>query len=123
MPDIQEKRRAAFAALLKDDDTDKETYDDGEEEDPRIYLSGQEKIGRFCVVTLNWSSRGYDKLFYLPIFNDMQAATNRAEEYIYDDLFEELPVKVVDLDTGDVHWAHAQYAWSSERPVGRVLGS
>jgi hypothetical protein len=111
MPDIQEQRRKAFAALLEADGSSPTDYDEGEEEDPRPYLSGEEPIGRYCVVTLNWSSHGSEKLFYLPSFNDLMLATNRAEEYDRDDIFEELPVKVVDFDTGDEYYAEPVYTW------------
>lgn len=114
MPENQDERRAAFAALLAADGTDPTNYDEGEEEDPRIYLNGDEPIGRYVVVTSNTSSRGYEVYFYLPIFETLLLATNRAVEFDRDDLFEELPVKVVDLETGTVWHAEVSYTWRKE---------
>lgn len=124
MPDIQEQRRKAFAALLEADCNSPDDYDAGEEEDPRPYLSGELPLGRFVCVTLNWSSRGSEKLFYLPFFDDLTEATNRAEEYDRDDIFEEIPVKIVNLDFGTVYWAVPMYAWETKEPVRKpgILG-
>lgn len=113
IPD-QERRRQAFAELMRSDGSNPEDYDEGEEEDPRPYLSGEFPLGRFVCVTLNWShSNG--KLFYLPSFDDLMLATNRAEEYDRDDIFEEIPVKVVDLDTDTAYYAQPMYAWEIRR--------
>lgn len=76
-------------------------YDEGEEEDPRPYISGEEECERFCCVTVNYTSHGYAKWFFLPVFPKRDAAELRAVEYAENDLFEELPVAVVDLDSGE----------------------
>lgn len=70
-------------------------YDEGEEEDPRPYVSGEKELSRFCCVTVH---RG--KYFFLPTFDEAFDACNRATEFAYDDIFEEIPVAVVDLDEG-----------------------
>jgi hypothetical protein len=110
----QERRREAFAALIKADGSDPESYDEGYEEDPRPYLSGDMPLGRYVCVTLNWTHSD-GKLFYLPTFDDLMLATNRAEEYDRDDIFEEIPVKVVDLDSGTEYYAKPMYAWEIGR--------
>lgn len=112
MSDQQGLRRRAFADLLERDGYSADDYDDDPEieENPRPYLSGETPLGRYCVVTLNWSSSD-GKWFYLPSFDDLQFATNRAEEYDRDSIFEELPIKVVDLDEGVTYWAVPMYAW------------
>lgn len=114
----QERWREAFADLMEADGCLPTDYDEGEEEDPRPYLSGEEPIGRFVCVTKNWSSHGEEKLFYLPIYNDLMLATNRAEEYCEDDIFEELPVKIVDLESGAVYHPQAIYVWNIKHPKG-----
>ena len=115
------RRREAFADLMEADGCLPTDYDEGEEEDPRPYLSGDVPCGRFVCVTKNWSSHGEEKLFYLPIFDDLQEATNRAEEYCDDDIFEELPVKIVDLDSSRVYFPEAIYVWNIKHH--RILGS
>lgn len=122
MPDNQARWRVAFAELLDRDGSSPNDYDAGEEEDPRIYLSGEEEIGRFVCVTTNWSSRGHEMTFYLPTFNDWEAAAARAVEYIQDDLFEEIPLKIVDLETGAEWTAEPAYTWRREKePVHRTV--
>jgi hypothetical protein len=111
----QQARRKAFAALFEEDGSDPTNYDEGEEEDPRPYLSGEKDLGRFVCVTINWSSSG-GKLFYLPEFDDFESAKARAEFYDRDDLFEEIPVKVVDLDNGETFYAHPEYVWKIQAP-------
>lgn len=112
---LQEQRRQAFAELLKADGSDSEAYDRDEEEDPRPYLVGEKDLARFVCVTLNWSS-SHGKLFYLPEFDNFEKAQVRAEMYDRDDIFEEIPVKVVDLDTGEEQYAEASYSWSFKAP-------
>lgn len=111
----QQARRKAFAELLEADGSDPTNYDEDEEEDPRPYLSGEKDLGRFVCVTLNWSSSD-GKLFYLPEFDDFDAAKARAELYDRDDLFEEIPVKVVDLDSGETAYATPEYVWKIQAP-------
>jgi hypothetical protein len=114
---VQLMRRQAFAALLERDGYTAEDYDDDPEvpENPRPYLNSEAPLGRYCCVTLNWSTSD-GKHFYLPEFDDLLFATNRAEEYVEDDIFEELPVKIVDLDEGVEYHARAVYTWA-EKPI------
>lgn len=116
MPDnLQERRLAAFVALLDADGSDAEDYDHEVEEDIRPLVAGEKEIGRYICVTMNLSfSEG--KLFYLS-FNDLGQAISRAEEYDRDDIFEEFPVKVVDLDTGEEHFAEPYYRWRIKGPL------
>ena len=111
----QQARRNAFIQLLEADGSSPSDYDQGEEEDPRPYLSGEKDLGRFVCVTLNWSSSN-GKLFYLPEFDTLDAAKARAELYDRDDLFEEIPVKVVDLDSGETFYATPEYVWKIQAP-------
>lgn len=91
-------RRRAFTKLMERFSQTATDYDEGEEEDPRPYLSGAKPIGRFVCVTVNYSSQGQGKYFFLPIFDSASEACDRAVEYATDDIFEELPVLVFDLD-------------------------
>lgn len=90
-----------FAALIAEYHQSPEDYDEGEEEDPRPYFTGEAELSRFVCVTVNYSSQGHAKFFFLPTFEERDAAELRAVEYAQDDIFEELPVAVVDLDTGE----------------------
>lgn len=89
-----------LAELLARYDQAAGDYDEGEDEDPRPYLDGREECGRWCCVTVNYSSHGGAKYFFLPTFDDAATAQARAVDYPDDGAFEELPVAVVDLDTG-----------------------
>lgn len=101
MPDnTQEQRRSAFRALFEGDGYTSRDWDDDPdiEEQPDNYLrEGGWEIGRFCCVTIHAG-----KFFYLPTFSNRHDAQERAVRYSADDIFEESPVKVVDLDTGRV---------------------
>lgn len=112
--DTQTKRREAFAKLIEQYGQRPDDYDEGEEEDPRPYLSGELSLDPWIVVTANYSSHGERKVFFLPEFS-RHAAQQRAVYYADDDIFEELPVEVVNLDTGEVwvpRWGSLQ--WRTE---------
>lgn len=90
-------RREAFKALLARYGAEAENYDTECEEDPRPYLSGEKPCGRYVCVTMHG-----EKPFFLPEFDDIEAAVARAVEYVTDDIFAEIPAEIVDLDTGEV---------------------
>lgn len=94
-----ERRAAALAALMQEHRAEPDDYDAGEEEDVRPYLTGRRAPRRFVCVTEH-----NDKPFFLPTFDDAETAQARAVEYMYDDLFAEIPVAVVDLDTGERYY-------------------
>jgi len=94
-PDQQEKRREAFAALIRRWRQEPEDYDEEVEEDPRPYLAGDKPISRYVCVTSH-----DEKTFFLPTFDDRFDAQARAVEYVHDDIWAEYPVEVFDLDTG-----------------------
>ena len=94
----QRERRAAFQKLMERFNQQATDYDEGEEEDPRPYFSGAKPISRFVCVTVNYTSHGEAKHFFLPTFDTASEACDRAVEYATDDIFEELPVLVFDLD-------------------------
>jgi hypothetical protein len=93
-------RADRLKALLEEYQQNPTDYDEGEEEDPRPYLSGEEECEEWCCVTVNYTSHGNAKYFFLPTFGNRHGAEHRAIEFVEDDLFEELPVAVVNLDTG-----------------------
>lgn len=98
MDPVQEKRLESFIALMSSDGFSADDYDEGEgEEDPRPYLQGDEPIGRFVAVTKTGNT-----FFYYPRFVFAQDAIERAVRYIEDGIYEERPLKVVDLDLGGV---------------------
>lgn len=96
----QEIRREAFGKLMERFQQTPTDYDEGEEEDPRPYFTGEKLVARFCCVTINYSSHGEGKYFFLPTFDNAADACDRATKYATDDIFEELPVLVADLDEG-----------------------
>lgn len=67
------------------------------EEDLRPYFNGERSPERYVCVTVNYSSHGEAKHFFL-LFPSARQAKERAMEYAQDSLFEELPVAVIDLD-------------------------
>lgn len=98
----QEKRLARFEELMAEYGMAEDDYDDDDdaEENPRPYIRGEQPLEAWVCVTVNYSSRGGATHYFLPKFEEAEAAIARAEEYAQDDLFEELPVAVVNLDTG-----------------------
>lgn len=94
-------RRDAFRSLLAEYEVSEEEYDRGEEEDPRPFVAGRSRCSQFVCVTLNYSSRGGPMPFFLPTFDSLADAQRRAVEFAADDVFEELPVEVRDLDSGE----------------------
>lgn len=109
--DIQALRREAFAKLIAAHQQSPSDYDEDVEEDPRPYLSGAVELDPWIVVTANYSSHGERKVFFLPEPSRTDAYL-RAVEYAQDDIFEELPVEVVNLDTGEVwvpRWSSLQW--------------
>jgi hypothetical protein len=76
-------------------------------------------IDRYVAVTRSSGEEG--EWTYLYCFPTFDAAVERATEFIGDSLFEEFPVCVVDLETGDRHVAKINVTW--ERKVNlRVQG-
>lgn len=108
----QEQRRDRLAALLAEYQQVATDYDAGEEEDPRPYLSGETPCGRFVCVTDHES-----KIFFLPTFATAEIAMARAVEYVHDDIWPELPVAVVDLDTGRRYYPDfGALPWTVQQP-------
>lgn len=99
MTDVQTKRRDAFARLLAAYGLGPTDYDEGEEEDPRPYLDGELSVLPWALVTVNYTSHGEAKYFFL-LFDAIGEAMERGVRFAQDDIFEELPVEVVNLDTG-----------------------
>lgn len=99
MPD-PDTREDKLLDLLKEYGMEPTDYDEGEEEDPRPYFNGEASCEKFVCVTVNYTSHGHAKYFFLPTFDTAEGAMVRAELYAHDDIFEELPVAVIDLDTG-----------------------
>ena len=93
-------RQGRFAALMKRYQQSPDDYDEGEEEDPRPYFTGECELSRYVCVTVNFSSHGESKYFFLPTFDSVEDAADRAVLFAEDDIFEELPVEVHDLDSG-----------------------
>lgn len=114
----QDARRGEFAHLLKRYFADPGDYDEGVEEDPRLYLSGEAELARYVCVTVNYTSHGEAKFFFLPTFDRAEDAESRAVEFADDDIFEELPVCVHDLDSGRSSWPN----WASLRFTPMEVG-
>lgn len=91
------RRAAALAALMAEHQAEPDDYDFDVEEDVRPYFK-RKAPRRFVCVTEHDG-----KPFFLPSFDTAEAAMARAVEYVHDDLFDEQPVAVVDLDSGDVY--------------------
>ena len=72
-------------------------YDEEVEEDLRPYFRGEKEVGMWCCVTMH-----DEKPFFLPEFDNIEAAQSRAIEFARDNIFQEVPEAVVNMDTGDV---------------------
>jgi hypothetical protein len=66
-----------------------------------------EALARYCAVTRNG-----DVHFVTPLYATLRGAKERAAHYISDSIFDELPVAVVDLDTGRRWDASLTAKWS-----------
>lgn len=95
LSDLYEQRRQRLVQILADHHADPEDYDHEVEEDVRPYISGDSLCEQFLCITLH-----DDKPYFLPDFGNRDGAELRAVEYINDDLFSEIPLAVVDLDSG-----------------------
>lgn len=86
-------------------------YDEGEEEDPRPYLTGEQECEQWCCVTEHDG-----KHFFLPTFHTADQAAARAVEYVEDDIWAETPVEVHNLDTGEsLYPVWDALRWSPEK--------
>ncbi len=112
-------RLDALKALLEKYGASVEDYDHDVEEDLRPYFECDDtaEVGRYCCVTVNYSSHGGAKFFFLPEFEDLNDAQDRAVEFMHDGIFEEIPVEVVDLDTGELHVPHVEWRALTPKPV------
>lgn len=96
----QAQRRERFIALMKEHYQEPDDYDEGEEEDPRPFVDGRVPCERYVVVTANpVPGNGESKTFFLPIYDTLEAAKARAIEFAQDDVFAEIPVAIVDLES------------------------
>ena len=66
------------------------------EEDAQLHISGEVPLARYCVVT-QCGEFTYAKANC----ETLDCAKGCALEYINDDLFQESPVAIIDLDTGE----------------------
>ena len=101
-----------FKALMADYHQRPDDYDRGEEEDPRPYFDGSRELEQYALVTVNYSSQGEAKFFFLA-FDSRAEAEARGILFATDDIFEELPVAVVDLDSGQRWEPRIRATWSS----------
>lgn len=107
-----DRRLVAFKELMDRHYQTPDDYDTGAEEDPRPYFAREAALGRYVCVTANPVPGNSDgKTFFLPRFDDLADAQARAIEFADDDVFAEMPVEIVDLDTGR-RW---HPSWSSLR--------
>jgi hypothetical protein len=75
---------------------DAEDYEEDVEEDLRPYLEPGAEISQFMAITHHEG-----KFFLYPCFHSLDGAVGRIEEYAADDIYVEVPVGVIDLDSGD----------------------
>jgi hypothetical protein len=113
----QQNRHENLLKLLKRFGCTADDYAHDVEEDVRPYLTGSREIDRWCCVTVNYSSCAHAKWFFLPCFGTAEEAQIRSIEFADDDIFEEIPVAVVDLDTWTFSvpdWRSLQFGVASE---------
>lgn len=120
----QERRRTAFKALCEElriqvsDNPDHEHYSYSGSEDAHPYVHGQEPItGPWCIVTEHDGDEQCFAYAY-PGFHDLKAAQARGAEFIDDDMFDERPLFVVNLDTSERYHATITFAVEWDRRDG-----
>jgi hypothetical protein len=104
-------------ALMDEFGQTPDDYDEGEEEDPRPYFNGEREPKKWACVTVNYSSHGEAKHFFYTL-PTLRIAKFRAGDFANDDIFEEIPVAVVDLDSGDRWNAKVSTKWTKWEPGG-----
>jgi hypothetical protein len=69
-------------------------------EDLEPFVEGEEEIKEWAVITHGTGSSGDDVTYIYPEYETPEAAQAKAIENIGDDIFEETPHAIVNLDTG-----------------------
>ena len=83
-----------------------------EEEDIDRYLDGEVEIAQYAALTRhNGSAGGQTVVNIYPVYNDLEAAMDRAEAFMDDDIFMEQPFAVVDLQSGILWKANPKVEW------------
>lgn len=93
------------------------------EEDVAVFLRGEEPIMKWAAVTRH--AGDHPSFFIYPTFLERADAEERASRHMRDDIFQETPVYVVDMDEGSMFSVlGVQVTWDdlSEAVVGLVHG-
>lgn len=91
---LLESRRAAYRAVLEDHCIDPDDNRTSAGEDAKANLEASE-MGRYCLVTCG------EVCHYAYPIETFEYAKEKAFENVEDDIYPELPVCIVDLDTGE----------------------
>ncbi len=75
-------------------DPDDTSYSGGE--DAGLHVSGEVPLERYCVVT-----QGGEFTYAKAIWDTLEGAKASAMENVTDEVFQETPVAIIDLDTGE----------------------
>jgi hypothetical protein len=87
-------------------------YDEDVEEDLRPYLVPGADISQYMAITEHGN-----KVYLYPCYATLDRAVGRLEEYAADDIYAEVPVGVIDLDSGDFFRVGRVRVSLMEKPV------
>ncbi len=82
--------------------------------EPRVAASELEP-DRYCAITYCAITHDEDRHYLYPLYGTLRAAKARAVEFIVNDTFVEMPLAVVDLDTGRRWDAAITATWRATR--------
>lgn len=111
---FQSVRYHFFTEMLEKFDIGPGDYDEDCEEDIRQYLKDcspiPTKLARYAVIT--WSIvRGELQYYVYPRYDSLESAIERAEQFQNDDIAQEFPKSILDLDAGLYMNAEVAASW------------
>lgn len=115
MSEERRQRVEALDKLLTEFSQRVDDYDEGEEEDLRPYFNGSVFPLPWACITQNGTPGSYDYKTFFLLLASREEAQARAEQFIEDDIFVELPIAVVNLDTGERWNARPATKWEKQQ--------
>lgn len=89
-------------------------------EDSALYFSAivdgemiepEQEVKRYCAVTIGQGSSGDDIYYAYADFDTLEGAQAKAARNIADDIFSELPMQIIDLDTDESYTPIISVEW------------
>lgn len=111
-------RLERFEQLCEDEGLDYTRVTYSGAEDALEYINGEKPVGRWVLITRASENSGFVYAYHEETYQDV---IERAGQYIGDSVFEELPVLVMNMDTGDYLWAEFEVRWVAADTDRRTL--